>query len=76
MTNQITKAIVVLRACGLLFLTTCSIKGGGPMQSNAYEAIHSKIAGLTVNDLEDHAVAVDGLWQDRRVVLVFLRHYG
>jgi hypothetical protein len=54
----------------------CWKKGGKSMKDNAYEMLRPKIAGLTVNNLNNEAVAVDRLWQDRRVVLVFLRHYG
>ncbi len=70
------KSIIVLMIlCGLL-LTGCSIKGSKPMPSDAYDALQPEIDNLTVRSLEDQAVALEDLWQDRRVVLVFLRHYG
>jgi len=46
------------------------------MPSDAYDALQPEIDNLTVRSLEDQAVALEDLWQDRRVVLVFLRHYG
>ena len=75
MTSRTTKSMIILLISGL-FLTACSVKGSEPMPNNAYNTLHSKIADLTVNNLDDQAVAVDSLWEDRRVVLVFLRHYG
>lgn len=46
------------------------------MQNNAYDVLHKKTDGLTVSSLDNKAVAVESLWQDHRVVLVFLRHFG
>jgi hypothetical protein len=34
------------------------------------------VSKISVLDLSSHPVPLDSLWQDRRVVLVFLRHYG
>jgi hypothetical protein len=46
------------------------------MQNNSYDVLHRKTDGLTVSSLDNEAVAVESLWQDQRVVLVFLRHFG
>jgi hypothetical protein len=34
------------------------------------------VGDLTVMDLDKDSVPLDALWEDRRVVLVFLRHFG
>ena len=34
------------------------------------------VTGLTVLDLEKNVVELATLWQDRRIVLTFLRHFG
>ena len=46
------------------------------MQYNPYETLQEKISGLTVTSLDSEAVAVESLWENRRLVLVFLRHFG
>lgn len=38
--------------------------------------IVEQLAGVTVLDLDGNEVALASLWQERTVVLVFLRHYG
>ena len=60
----------------MLLLTGCAIKGEEAMKDNAYDVSGPMTAGLTVTNLNNEAVAVDSLWEGRRVVLVFLRHYG
>jgi hypothetical protein len=52
------------------------IKGRKSMQNNSYDVLYKKTIGLTVSSLDNEAVAVESLWQDQRVVLVFLRHFG
>ena len=34
------------------------------------------IRGVSVLNLDASPVAMDSLWKDRRVALVFLRHFG
>ncbi len=34
------------------------------------------LAGITLPDAEEREVRLGDLWQDRPVVLVWLRHYG
>ena len=46
------------------------------MKSDVYETLHEKISGLTVTSQDNEAVAVESLWENRRLVLVFLRHFG
>lgn len=41
-----------------------------------YEDIKLKIKGLTVQTLEGKNISVASLWQDRRILLAFLRHFG
>ncbi|HPC46689.1 MAG TPA: hypothetical protein PLW83_01500 [Deltaproteobacteria bacterium] len=41
-----------------------------------YEGLKQRIAGLSVTNLEGKEVPLEHLWQDRRIVLVFLRHFG
>ena len=36
----------------------------------------TKLSGLTLQDLDGNPVGLGGLWAERRVVLVFLRHFG
>ena len=75
MKRRIITGLITVLVSGIL-LTGCSMKGSRPMTSQEYEALRTKIADLTVRNLEDQAVSVEALWEDRRVVLVFLRHYG
>ncbi|MCJ8502216.1 hypothetical protein MRX98_16650 [Desulfatitalea sp. M08but] len=60
----------------MVLLTGCIANGGGAMQDNATEVLGPMTADLTVNNLDNEALAVASLWEERRVVLVFLRHYG
>ena len=34
------------------------------------------LAGLDVLDLDEHPVRLGSLWQERPIVLVFIRHFG
>lgn len=34
------------------------------------------VTGLTVLDMEKNPLELESLWQDRRIVLIFLRHFG
>lgn len=38
--------------------------------------VFESIRGVSVLNLDAAPVAVDSLWKDRRVTLVFLRHFG
>jgi hypothetical protein len=40
------------------------------------DRIPAAVAALSVQDLEGLAVPLGRLWEDRPVVLVFLRHFG
>jgi len=38
--------------------------------------IFERLKGLTVKDVNGESVELLSLWSDRRVALVFLRHFG
>jgi hypothetical protein len=44
------------------------------MASN--KAIPASTADVTVSDLSGNAVALNSLWKDRKILLIFLRHFG
>ncbi len=41
-----------------------------------YDELKTRIAGISVTGIDGKDVALESLWQGRRVVLVFLRHFG
>lgn len=41
-----------------------------------YDELKPRVAGITVEGLDGRVVALESLWRGRRVVLVFLRHFG
>ncbi len=41
-----------------------------------YDELKTRLKGVTVESLQDREVTVESLWALRRVVLVFLRHFG
>ena len=41
-----------------------------------YKELKPLIAGVTVQSLKKKEVALESLWEDRRIVLAFLRHFG
>ncbi len=41
-----------------------------------YDELKSRIAGIAVTGVDGKDVPIESLWQARRVVLVFLRHFG
>jgi hypothetical protein len=40
------------------------------------ETFSSKLAGVTLPDLDGHPVRLGTLWASSPAVIVFLRHYG
>jgi len=38
--------------------------------------VSGNLKGLTVLNLKKESVALESLWKDRRVVLIFFRHFG
>lgn len=40
------------------------------------QALFHSLQGLTVQNVDGEPVEMDSLWKDRKVVLVFLRHFG
>ena len=41
-----------------------------------YDELKPRIAGVSVDNLEEEAVVLESLWRGRRIVLAFLRHFG
>jgi hypothetical protein len=41
-----------------------------------YNDLKTSITGLTVQSLQEKEVLLESLWEDRRIVLAFLRHFG
>ncbi|OQC25591.1 MAG: hypothetical protein BWX71_01663 [Deltaproteobacteria bacterium ADurb.Bin072] len=41
-----------------------------------YDELKPRIAGVSVDDLDEKSVSLESLWQGRRIVLAFLRHFG
>ena len=41
-----------------------------------YDELKPRMAGITVQSLEGEEVVLKSLWARRRIVLVFLRHFG
>lgn len=41
-----------------------------------YDELRPRIAGISVTGLDGKEMALESLWRARRVVLVFLRHFG
>jgi hypothetical protein len=40
------------------------------------QSYSSRLANITLADIEGHKVQLGSLWQERPAVVVFLRHYG
>ena len=41
-----------------------------------YDELKPRIVGVTVQSLQENDVKIESLWEDRRIVLAFLRHFG
>jgi hypothetical protein len=41
-----------------------------------YKELKPLIAGVTVKSLQEKEVGIESLWEGRRIVLAFLRHFG
>lgn len=41
-----------------------------------YEDIAGDLSAITIENMEAEAVMLESLWSDRRIVLVFIRHFG
>ncbi|MBU1169481.1 MAG: hypothetical protein KKD44_07945 [Proteobacteria bacterium] len=66
--------LVILVVC---FLTLgCATKNKNIETDTDHQALFNSLQGLTVQNLQGEPVLLDSLWQDRKVVLVYLRHYG
>jgi len=53
-------------------------QGPDPVQEGTmtYDELKPRIAGVSVDDLDEKSVSLESLWQGRRIVLAFLRHFG
>lgn len=69
------RQVFILLACGLI-LSGCATTGEKSMATINYDDFAAPVSGLTFQDLEGRSVAVETLWENRRVALVFLRHFG
>ena len=41
-----------------------------------YDELKPRIVGVTVQSLQGSEVKIESLWEGRRIVLAFLRHFG
>ena len=41
-----------------------------------YDELKPRIKGVTVQPLKGKEIKLESLWNDRRIVLAFLRHFG
>jgi hypothetical protein len=41
-----------------------------------YNELRPRITGVTVQSLDGNEIKLESLWEDRRIVLAFLRHFG
>jgi hypothetical protein len=57
----------------LLGCTTKNINKENGMND---QAVFERLNGLTVKTMDGQDITMTSLWADRRVALVFLRHYG
>jgi len=46
------------------------------MKPMDYQELGKRISKLTVKDTRGKEVEISSLWSERRIVLVFLRHFG
>ncbi|TWI73070.1 hypothetical protein LZ24_01481 [Desulfobotulus alkaliphilus] len=61
----------------LMVLTGCSSQNHSQMkEKDMQKNAVPDVSEISVLDLDSHSVALNSLWEDRRIVLVFLRHYG
>lgn len=61
----------------LMVLTGCSSQNHSSIkEENMQTKAAPDVSEISVLDLGSHSVVLDSLWEDRRIVLVFLRHYG
>ncbi|MCW7754146.1 hypothetical protein OOT00_09110 [Desulfobotulus sp. H1] len=61
---------------GIIGMAGCTDRNHRMKEENMQRKPSPDVSAISVFDLNGKAVALDSLWQDRKVVLVFLRHYG
>lgn len=65
---------------GFLLFTGCAGKERSETEVmdylNDYGQIEKRIAGLSIKDMEGRDVVLESIWEQKCVVLVFLRHFG
>ncbi len=59
----------------LSFLMGCSTKNQETRKVNE-DIMKTRFEGISVKNLKGEDVLLNSLWSDRRIVLVFLRHFG
>lgn len=70
------KKFVMLVFFSCTLVVGCSGKQNQRSVTMNYEQLSTKIHGLTVKNTEGGDVVLESLWQNRQVVLAFLRHFG
>lgn len=76
MQQIVMKRIFAGLLAGCLLMMGCTAKSGIKEESMKNPDVMNAVSGLTVRNLEGESVSMDALWAERRVVLVFLRHFG
>lgn len=66
---------LILGSLGLMLLG-CTTKNINKENGMNDQAVFERLNGLTVKTMDGQDIAMTSLWADRRVALVFLRHYG
>lgn len=69
--------LIGISGIALMVLTGCSSQNPrGMKEEDMRKNLPQDVSEISVGDLSNHPVPLDSLWQNRRIVLVFLRHYG
>ncbi len=70
------KHVLIILAILCLPAMVCAAQDQAADDALDYGQLEKRIAGLTVQNLAGEAVALESIWEQRRVVLAFLRHFG
>jgi hypothetical protein len=65
----------IIREC-ILEVWSCYGINRAQEEIMTYDELKLRIAGIAVTGIDGKIVALESLWRARRVVLVFLRHFG
>lgn len=66
---------LILGSLGLMLLG-CATKNINKENGMNDHVVFERLNGLTVKTMDGQDIEMTSLWADRRVALVFLRHYG